>query len=204
MRNAPGEKKEQKESRNMIQLYCGEGKGKTTAAVGAAVRAAGNDRNVIFAQFMKGRPSGELRILNEISRVKVLRSDEDFGFFSGMSEAQKRKLTEIHNRMLDEIDALLGSGRADFVILDEITHAVRYGLVDVERLRHILMHGKKETAGDTLREITEAAVEKNCEIILTGRETSEELLAYSDYISEIRCVRHPFQSGVAARPGIEY
>ena len=104
----------------------------------------------------------------------------------------------------EEIDALLGSGRADFVILDEITHAVRYGLVDVERLRHILMHGKKETAGDTLREITEAAVEKNCEIILTGRETSEELLAYSDYISEIRCVRHPFQRGVAARPGIEY
>lgn len=188
----------------MIQLYCGDGKGKTTAAVGASVRAAGNDRNVIFAQFMKGRQTGELGILNELSRVKVLRSDEDFGFFSGMSGEQKRELTGIHNRMLEEIDDLIRSDRADFVILDEITHAVRYGLVDTQRLGQILAYGKEKTAGDTPRKIAEAGVERNCEIILTGREPSEELLAYSDYISEIRCVRHPYTQGVAARPGIEY
>lgn len=204
MRNAPGEKKTQKESRNMIQLYCGEGKGKTTAAVGAAVRAAGNDRNVIFVQFMKGRQTGEVRILNEISCVKVLRSNEDFGFFSGMSEEQKRKLTEIHNRMLQEIDMLLGSGSADFVVLDEITHAVRYGLVDMERLQHILAYGKTKRAESASQEMEEATAEIDCEIILTGREPSEELLGYSDYVSEIRCVRHPYREGVAARPGIEY
>ena len=81
----------------MIQLYCGDGKGKTTAAVGAAVRAAGNDRNVIFAQFMKGRPTGEVRALGAIDKIRVLRNPEDFGFFSGMSEEQKRKQTEIQN-----------------------------------------------------------------------------------------------------------
>ncbi|MCI6629223.1 MAG: cob(I)yrinic acid a,c-diamide adenosyltransferase [Lachnospiraceae bacterium] len=188
----------------MIQLYCGDGKGKTTAAVGAAVRAAGNDRNVIFAQFMKGRPTGEVRALGAIDKIRVLRNPEDFGFFSGMSEEQKRKLTEIHNRMLEEIEALLVTGRADFVVLDEITHAVRYGLADMERLQRILAYGRTKRAGSTSRQIGETVAETDCEIILTGREPSEELLEYSDYISEIRCVRHPFQRGVAARPGIEY
>ena len=154
----------------MIQLYCGDGKGKTTAAVGAAVRAAGNDRNVIFAQFMKGRASGERRILNEISHVKVLQSDEDFGFFSGMSESQKHRLTAIHNRMLEEIDSLIATGRADFVVLDEITHAVRYGLADMERLQHILVYGKKKARENMSGERTET----DCEIVLTGRVPSEE------------------------------
>lgn len=121
-----------------------------------------------------------------------------------MSEEQKRKLTEIHNRMLEEIEALLVTGWADFVVLDEITHAVRYRLVDMERLQHILEYGRTKRVGSTSRQIGETVAETDCEIILTGREPSEELLEYSDYISEIRCVRHPFQRGVAARPGIEY
>ncbi|MBP3204363.1 MAG: cob(I)yrinic acid a,c-diamide adenosyltransferase, partial [Lachnospiraceae bacterium] len=79
----------------MIHLYTGEGKGKTTAAVGLAVRAAGQDIPVLFAQFMKGNDTGELHVLKELQQVRILRSEKNFGFYKQMSEADKQELREI-------------------------------------------------------------------------------------------------------------
>jgi len=169
----------------MIQLYCGDGKGKTSAAVGAAVRAAGRGKEILFAQFMKGQESGELYILERLRQVRIVRSDRVFPFYRQMTQAQKEELLAIHNRMLDEIAA--AQGEMDFVVLDEITHAARFRLVDEEKLGRILDWGK-----GTEREI-----------ILTGRGPSDKLIAVSDYISEIRMVRHPYQKGVQARYGVE-
>lgn len=172
----------------MIQLYYGDGKGKTTAAVGAAVRAAGRERRIIFAQFMKSGESGELFILSKLSSVRILRSGEKFPFFREMSEAQKQVLSAIHNEMLEEILKALEENCADFVILDEITHACRFGLLSVTLLSRILSYGKGQEV----------------EIILTGRKPTKELFSCSDYRSEICCRKHPYEKGVKARFGIEY
>ena len=135
----------------MIQLYCGDGKGKTTAATGAAVRAVGRGRKAIFAQFMKGQESGEIKVL------------------------------------LKEILKALERKEADFVVLDEITHGCRFQVLDERLLERILDYGKGEAV----------------EIVLTGRGPSERLLEASDYISEIACIRHPYEKGIRARVGVE-
>lgn len=171
----------------MIQLYCGEGKGKTTAAVGAAVRAAGRGRKVVFAQFMKGQESGEIKVLAGLPGVRVLRSGEDFPFYARMTEPEKKRLKDIHNRMLEEILKALERKETDFIVLDEITHGCRLQMLDERLLEEILDFGKGETA----------------EIILTGRNPSERLLEVSDYISNIACIRHPYERGVGARNGVE-
>ena len=172
----------------MIQLYCGDGKGKTTAAVGAAVRAAGRGRRVIFAQFMKGQPTGELSFLTKAGHIMVLRSHKDFPFFSQMTKEQKEELAGIHGQLLERVLTELSEKRTDFVVLDEITHACRFGLVDAGKLERILSYGKcPET-----------------EIVLTGRDAPQQLQDVSDYISEIRCIRHPYRDGISAREGIEY
>ena len=171
----------------MIQLYHGDGKGKTTAAAGAALRAAGRGRLVIFAQFLKGQESGEVPVLREIAGIRVLRSGKAFPFFAEMTEAQKEELTDIHNRILARIGRALREKQADFIVLDEITHACRFGLLDETLLDGILACGKG----------TET------EILLTGRDPSAKLLEISDYISEIRAVRHPWEKGISARTGVE-
>ena len=171
----------------MIQLYCGEGKGKTTAATGAAVRAVGRGRKAIFAQFMKGQESGEIKVLNELAGIRVLRSGEEFPFYTRMTEREKERLTEIHNRILKEILKALERKEADFVVLDEITHGCRFQVLDERLLERILDYGKGEAV----------------EIVLTGRGPSERLLEASDYISEIACIRHPYEKGIRARVGVE-
>lgn len=169
----------------MIHLYTGDGKGKTTAAIGLAVRAAGCGMPVIFAQFMKGRDTGELHILEDMKNVQLMRSVQDFGFYSSMSDEDKEKLTEIHNRILDNILGIVNSGRCFLVVLDEITYPVKWGLLDVEKLKKLLTC-------------------EGLELVCTGRDAAPFLQEAADYITEMKCVRHPFEKGVAARRGVEY
>ncbi len=171
----------------MIQLYHGDGKGKTTASAGAALRAAGRGRPVIFAQFLKGQESGEITMLRETARIRVLRSEKAFPFFADLTDAQKEELTAVHNGILAQIRQALQEKQADFIVLDEITHACRFGLLDESLLDAVLGYGK---GADT-------------EIVLTGRMPAAKLLEISDYISEIRAVRHPWEKGVPARAGVE-
>ena len=171
----------------MIQLYYGDGKGKTMAAVGASVRAAGRGRQVLFAQFMKGQESGELMVFSKMERVQVLRCGRDFPFFRDMTEAEKRELLQIHNGMLKEILTALQQGRTDFAVLDEITHACRFKLADTGLVEQIL----------------ELAKGKETEVLLTGREPSRYLLEISDYITEMKGIRHPYLKGISARWGVE-
>jgi len=169
----------------MIHLYMGEGKGKTTAAVGLAVRAAGSGMKVIFAQFMKGNDTGEIHSLAKLEQVRVLRSPKDFGFYKNMDEADKREITRIHNELLDEIAKSVRNGECGLAVLDEITYPVKWGLVDIEKLKELMSC-------------------TNVEIVLTGREPADFLRDSADYVTEMKCVRHPFEKGVGARKGIEY
>lgn len=175
----------------MIHLYTGNGKGKTSAAIGLGIRAAGWKRCVCFAQFMKGNDTGELHVLEKMPEVTILRSQKNFGFYHTMSESDKAELTEIHNEILDRLMETAESGNCDVMILDEVTYPVKWGLLSMEKLKRLLALGK-EDAG------------KEIEIVLTGRDVGNVLRDAADYITEMECVRHPFERGVEARKGIEF
>lgn len=175
----------------MIHLYTGEGKGKTTAAIGLCVRASGWEYPVCFAQFMKGNDTGELHILRELRNVKILRSEKNFGFYHSMSEADKAELTRIHNRILDSLLTIAESGACRMMILDEVTYPVKWGLIDMVKLKQLMDYGK-ENSGEEL------------ELVLTGRDAGEGLRSMADYVTEMGCVRHPYEKGIMARKGIEF
>lgn len=173
----------------MIQLYCGEGKGKTTAAVGQAVRAAGNGLNVIFSQFMKGNDTGEIPILKQVENIEVIRSPRNFGFYSTLTEREKQELTDIHNDILDRLLLAAKEKSSDMIILDEITYPVNFHLLEEEKLWELLSFGKSG---------------QGMEIILTGRNPKDFLTDCADYVTQMQAVRHPFEKGITARKGIEY
>lgn len=172
----------------MMHIYCGNGKGKTTAAVGLAVRAAGSGMRVYIVQFMKGNPTGELEILRSIYGITVDRPDRNYGFSFSMTDKDKGLLTDCHNRLAADAEKEIRSGGADMLVLDEIFSALNKGLLD-------------EKVADSL---ISAAREMGAEIVMTGREPPEKYLSAADYISEIAAVRHPFEKGIKARKGIEY
>ncbi len=172
----------------MIQLYCGDGKGKTTAALGQLIRMNGWGEKTVFCQFMKGNDTGELHSLENIKGVRILRSEKDFGFYKSMTEKEKLELTGIHNRLLEELLMLQEKEEAGLIVLDEITYPVEYGLIDINRLKLLLKR----------------AGEKKCELVLTGRDPADFLMESADYITRMEKIRHPFDKGIMARKGIEY
>lgn len=173
----------------MIQLYYGDGKGKTTAALGQLLRMSGWGEKTVFCQFMKGNDTGELHSLAQLKGVRILRSEKNFGFYSSMSEEEKKELTEIHNRLLAELLDIQKEGSAAMIVLDEITYPVNYGLIDQEKLQLFL-----KKAGE----------KKDQEVILTGRDPADFLRESADYITEMKCIRHPYEKNIPARKGIEY
>ena len=163
-----------------VHIYTGDGKGKTTAAVGLAVRFAGNGGKVLFTQFLKDGTSSELRILKQIPEITVYSAEKNFGFTFRMDEETKQQArAEALRRAAEESYGLL--------ILDEIAAAYRTELIDRERLLTFLEERPQ-----------------NLEVVLTGRDLAEELLSYADYVSEVRKIKHPFERGITAREGIEY
>ena len=187
----------------MIHLYTGSGKGKTTAAVGLCIRASGQGFRVYFAQFMKGNDTGELYVLEKLPDVTILRSEKNFGFYSSMSKADKVELTKIHNQILDELISVAESGACQMIVMDEVTYPVKWGLLDVEKLKRLLAFGKAcGTASGKASDIEETVGET--ELILTGRDAADFLKNAADYITDMECVRHPYEKGVRARRGIEF
>lgn len=171
----------------MIHLYTGEGKGKTTAAIGQTIRAAGSGYRVVFAQFMKGNDSGELSILQELNGVTIVRSPKQFGFYDTLTGEQKQELTDIHNMILDELLAAVKNKHCEMIVLDEITYPVTWELIDIDKLKCLL-----------------TSAENGPELVLTGRNAEDFLIESADYITEMKCLRHPYEKGISARKGIEF
>ncbi len=173
--------------RGLIHVYCGDGKGKTTAAIGLAVRAAGAGKQVIFAQFFKGGSTGELKSLEKLPGIRIFRNPEDLGFFKNMTKQQKEKAACMHTHTLEKIFLTMEKEPIDMVILDEITYPYEYGIIDkglVERL----VFQKPEFL----------------ELVLTGRNPASLFLEAADYITEMKKIRHPFDENIGAREGVEY
>lgn len=173
--------------KGLIHIYCGDGKGKTTAALGLALRAAGAGKRVHIVQLLKGNPTSELNSLALLPNITVDRPEKDFGFTFNMTDEQKAELTGIHNRLLSFAFDKMNCDDTDMLIIDEFFAAYNKNFLD--------------------REITDRIVfEKafDCELVLTGREPDRKFIDAADYVSEIKSVKHPYEKGISARKGIEY
>ncbi len=180
-----------------IHVYCGSGKGKTTAAVGLAVRFAGRGGSVIIARFLKNDDSGEVRGLRTIPGIRVIPCRKTFGFTWQMSGEQRKEAAEYYRELFREAAALSlkacgpGEDGAELpkvlLVLDEFCGAVHAGLME---------------EGELLRFLDERP--GNLEVAVTGRDPSEVLLDRADYVTEMKMVKHPYQQGIRARAGIEY
>lgn len=172
---------------NMVHVYYGDGKGKTTAALGLAIRAAGAGMLVTMVQFLKGRPTAELEILSRIPDITVLRNEQDLGFFNTMSEKDKEQVTLMHNVNLLSAIEQINNKQCDMLILDELLSAYELGLID-----HNMVH--------TLMEMRP----KELEVVITGHTSIPYFMEQADYITCMRKERHPYEKGISARHGIEY
>ena len=166
----------------MIQVYTGNGKGKTTAAFGLALRAAGAGRKVYIAQFLKKGGYSELIALRKVKKIKI----EQFG--TGCLIKNKLSKTDIllANKGLNTVKKKIRSKKFDLIILDEINIALHYKLLNLQ---------------DVLKLIK---IPQYLDLVLTGRYCPKEIIKQADLVSEIREVKNYFKKGTKARKGIEF
>lgn len=172
----------------LVQVYTGTGKGKTTAAIGAGIRAVGQELRVYMIQFLKGGenfpPYGEVRALALIPQFTL----EQFGpdhFVNPHAISDDDR--DIVKRGLQQAREILSSGHYDLVILDEINVVLELGMASLEDILSML---KKKAP--------------HSEVILTGRGAPRGLIDFADLVSCVNDVKHPFNAGVSARLGVEY
>lgn len=170
----------------MIHVYWGDGKGKTTAAMGLALRCAGRGRRVVIAQFLKGGDTGERLALKSVPNVTLLPVPEKQKFLWEMSDGERQVAAKQCGMLLEQADEALSAG-CGLLVLDEICAAVRTGLTPADSASALLDRVPAET-----------------DVVLTGRDPLPEWLRRADYSTELRALRHPYERGIAAREGIEY
>ena len=169
----------------LIHIYCGDGKGKTTAAIGLAVRAAGSGKKVLLLQFFKDGKSSEFAALAHVPGIETVPQTRIFGFSWTLTPEEKEEARGYYAGLLEE--AFRRGGGFDLLVLDEAMSACTTGVIDGTRLLALLTGKPAEL-----------------EVVLTGRNPSQALLDAADYVTEMKKIKHPYERGVAARKGIEY
>ncbi len=170
----------------LIHIYTGEGKGKTTAALGLSLRAAGAGMKVVIVQLMKGRETSEAETLGLIPNITLIRNKSDGGFWRAMNEEKRENRRSEHNENLKRALEMVDSGQCDLLVLDEAISAYNLGAIDRELIEKLLKNKPTEL-----------------ELVLTGREPCELFLECADYVTEMKKIKHPFDRGIVARQGIE-
>jgi len=168
--------------RGMVHVYTGNGKGKTTAAIGLAIRSAGAGKSVYIGQFIKGMEYSELKIINRIQGITLVQYGRDC-FIKGEPETEDIKAARDG---LNEIGKILKNGKYDLVILDEANIATYYKLFSVNELIRVI--GKRAD---------------NVEVVVTGRKADDKLIKYADLVTNMEEVKHYYHKGIKARKGIE-
>lgn len=168
-----------------IHLYYGDGKGKTTAAVGQVIRAAGSGLQVLVFQFLKNNESSERKILEQIPNITCLNGREPVKFVSRMNGDEKAETRRYNNKALDEIVKFCSP--FDVLLMDEALCAVQLNVLSEEKLLSFLKHKPR-----------------GLEVILTGHVITEDLLEVADYVTQMTKIKHPYDQGKLAREGIEY
>ena len=170
----------------LIHIYCGDGKGKTTAALGLALRCSGHGNHVLLVQFLKSRPTGELKSLALLPNIQVMRGKETKKFTFQMNDEEKAQVKQEHLELFEKVKQKCLNQHIDLLILDEVIGACNTGVFD----KDILVDFLKGKPADL-------------EVVLIGRNPATELVELADYVSEICKRKHPFEKGIAARTGIE-
>jgi cob(I)alamin adenosyltransferase len=166
-----------------VQVYTGDGKGKTTAALGLALRASGHGMRVYIGQFMKGQEYGELAALRDYPTITL----EQYGDPGCITREEVTPEHVAHAQQgLEQAHKALLSGDYDIVVLDEVNVAIWFGLLAVE---DVLVFLEQRPA--------------DVEVVLTGRRAPQELIDRADLVTEMREVKHYYAQGVLARKGIE-
>lgn len=170
----------------LIHIYCGDGKGKTTAALGLMLRALGRGKKVVFCQFLKSDNSGERRALEAFENITMTPCPNLIKFVFQMNEEEKKAAAQQCFESFRHA-VLCASDGCDLLVLDEVFGAVSTGLLKEQELLAFL---KEKPQG--------------LEVVLTGRDPGADFLKLADYVSQIVKIKHPYDSGYAAREGIEF
>ena len=174
--------------KGLVHIYTGDGKGKTTAAIGLGVRACGSGMRVLMVQFLKGSPTGEVCSLQKLEPgFKLYRCKETKKFTWDMSPEEKCRTAAEQSSILEYAAAAVGRGEVDLLIMDEALGAMSSGMLDKNAVIHFIKNKPH-----------------NLELVLTGRGPAPEFIELADYVSEIKAVKHPAQKGIQARKGIEF
>ena len=170
------------ERRGLTIVHTGDGKGKTTAALGLAIRAFGAGLRVLILQFIKGRRrSGELAALDAL---KIDVRQLGLGFITAENFAEQKKSARA---AIELARREISSGAWDLIILDEINYAVKFGLLEAAELLELIKIRPPQL-----------------HLVFTGRDALPELIDAADLVTEMKLVKHPFQRGIAAQEGIEF
>ncbi len=172
----------------LIHVYTGDGKGKTTAALGLALRAAGHGWHTYIGQFMKGGAGPDYGELEAVTALNGRITIEQFGqpafVYAGQTTPQDHSLAQ---KGLERVQEAMSSGAYQLVVLDEINVALYFNLLTVQDVLDLIEHKPDDV-----------------ELVLTGRRVPEEILARADYVTEMQERKHPYQQGIQARRGIEF
>ena len=174
--------------KGLVHIYTGDGKGKTTAAIGLAIRAVGQGFRVLLVQFLKGMHSGEIDTASRIGpQFEIKRGQYVKKFVNNMTEEELAETKKECLALFEYALTAAQNGKTDMIILDEIMASINCGFVE------------ESAVSQFIREKPE-----NIELVLTGRNAPSCLIEAADYVMEITPVKHPFESGIMARKGIEF
>ena len=172
----------------LVHIYTGEGKGKTTAAVGLGIRACGRGKKVLMIQFLKGSQTGEMFIIEKLKPdFELYRQNELKKFTWDLNQQGLKEIKKHVGDIFQYASNEAMSGNRDMIILDEIIVAITSGFISMEEVLDFI---KNKPAG--------------LELVMTGRYAPAEMIRIADYVSEIKAVKHPYSVGITAREGIEF
>lgn len=172
-----------------IQLYYGDGKGKTTAAMGQVIRCVGHGFKVLVYQFLKEPTSGEVSVLKSLPGVEYIENEGQIPFLFNLTPEQQEFYKEKWQKKFDEVREKFFTGDYDLVVLDEAIDAYNLGTIEKEQL-HEMMEKKPE----------------HTELVITGHQYGmdlSELIKRADYVTNFKKEKHPFDLGMPCRKGIE-
>lgn len=173
--------------KGLIHIYCGDGKGKTTAAMGLAIRAAGREKKVFITQFLKSGKSGELVSLEKLQEyVTFLPGRPVNKFVWNMNDDEKMEAKKEHTERFREIVEIMRRENYDLLILDELIATINNGFIELKEVIDFLKNKPQIL-----------------EVVMTGRDPKSELLDIANYVTEMKCIKHPFKEGIPSRIGIE-
>jgi len=173
-----------KKSGGQVQIYTGNGKGKTTAALGLCLRALGRGYRICFIQFMKSGEYGEIKALKNFSKVTVKQYGLPGLIKVGQAKPEDRRLA---NQAVQYAKVAMGSRNFDLIVLDEIIVAIYFKLISESEVIKMIKNKPKDL-----------------ELVLTGRKASAKIINTANLVSEIKEIKHYYQAGLKARSGIEY